>query len=217
MKQLFALFALLLLQLTAMAQRSSVSKNIIVDDLIMTIKVDIEEPGRTLHYHKRFNIEGLDSAERQALETRILDSLGVNGPAKAKRFQDNQPVASAHGAVISSRSRGYGATQNDTRSVNVDRRATGQQVDEIIIAERTETPEPQPSDSGTVESLTTNDHMPYSKQIKEDPETGRLFMRYRYEKDGEEFIFERTVNAQGKSDKEKSRIIRETEKSLGLH
>ncbi|OIN56248.1 hypothetical protein BLX24_25980 [Arsenicibacter rosenii] len=202
-----------------MAQRSSVSKNIIVDDLIMTIKVDIEEPGRTLHYHKRFNIEGMDSVERQALETRILDSLGVNGPAKAKRFQDNQPVASAHGAVISSRSRGYGATNSEVRSVTTGRRPTGEPIEEVVVTGYAKKPDSwskEPVDNETIEKLTTNDNMPYSKQIKDDPETGRLFMRYRYEKDGEEFIFERTVNAQGKSDKEKSRIIRETEKSLGL-
>ncbi len=51
----------------------------------------------------------------------------------------------------------------------------------------------------------------YTKEVVDNSENGTLFLRYRYEKNGEDVIFERTVKAKGKTDSEKQRIITETE------
>ena len=56
----------------------------------------------------------------------------------------------------------------------------------------------------------------FSKEVKYNSECGELFMRYKYEKDGEEYEYERTINAKNKTESERMHIIEETEKELGL-
>jgi len=56
----------------------------------------------------------------------------------------------------------------------------------------------------------------YKKTVVEDGENGRLKLRYEYKLDGEEHIFERTINLQGKTEADKQRIVADTERSLGL-
>ena len=207
MKPLSATILMLVVACTAaFAQRSSVSKNIIVDDLIMTIKVDVEEAGRSLHYHRSFNVEGMNREERQALEDRILDSLGVNSSKKRKLFRE-EPVAVAQGGTISSRNKTYSPTP-DSQATGV---YTSGQYGSGSVNSTTS------SASSPAKTVTLiGGEKPFTKEVNDDPETGRLFMRYRYTKDGEEVIYERTINTQGKTDKDKQRIIRETEKELGL-
>jgi len=56
----------------------------------------------------------------------------------------------------------------------------------------------------------------FSKEVRYNPACGELFLRYVYQKDGEEYEYERTVNARNKSESERTQIIEETEKALGL-
>ncbi len=56
----------------------------------------------------------------------------------------------------------------------------------------------------------------FEKEVKYNSETGELFMRYRFNKDGEEVIYERTINAADKSEKERKNIIEKIEQELGL-
>ncbi|MBD2751574.1 hypothetical protein [Spirosoma validum] len=57
---------------------------------------------------------------------------------------------------------------------------------------------------------------PYTKEVNYDPESGQLFLRYRFQKDGEDFTYDRTVNARDKSQQERQRIIDGVEKEIGL-
>ncbi|GAB3916140.1 hypothetical protein [Larkinella terrae] len=57
---------------------------------------------------------------------------------------------------------------------------------------------------------------PYTKEVKFKPESGELFIRYRFKKDGDEFIYERTMNARNKSEKERQRIVESIENEIGL-
>jgi len=57
---------------------------------------------------------------------------------------------------------------------------------------------------------------PISKEVKYNTECGELFLRYKYEKDGEEYEYERTINAKNKSESERMHMIEETERELGL-
>lgn len=143
--------------------------------------------------------------EQQALEDRILDSLGVNTPKKRKLVKD-EPVAVAQ--------RSHAGTTwekpADVSTPSIQSATTNREQQGGLTAEVQSTP----ARPGTVVRI--GGDKPYTKEINDDQETGRLFLRYRYTKDGEEYIYERTVNTQGKSDKEKQRIIRDTEKELGL-
>lgn len=205
MKPLLTTICLLAISAATFAQRSSVSKNIIVDDLIMTIKVDVEETGRSLHYHRSFKVEGMSQEERQALENHILDSLGINTPVKHKKYKE-EPVAMAQGSGVS--------TWSKPDEVTLESPTTGATM--YSQGQRAATTVTGSAQSPSNQATLVGGSKPYTKEVNDDPETGRLFMRYRYTKDGEEYIYERTVNAQGKSDKEKQRIIRETEKEIGL-
>ena len=57
---------------------------------------------------------------------------------------------------------------------------------------------------------------PVSKEVNYNSGTGQLFMRYRFKKDGEEVIYERTINAAEKSEAERKRIVENIEKELGI-
>lgn len=56
---------------------------------------------------------------------------------------------------------------------------------------------------------------PFSKQIKYNAE-GQMYMHYQFVKNGEDFEYEKTLNANGKSEKERQRIIAETEQEIGF-
>jgi len=68
----------------------------------------------------------------------------------------------------------------------------------------------------STKTLSPNDVPPSSVLFREDKENGRLWMQYTFRKDGDELVFERTVNVIGKSEREKQAIIKETERSLGI-
>ena len=85
---------------------------------------------------------------------------------------------------------------------------------------------PKPDVTNEPEEVTTSDNQyrihrsaekkPFSKEVKYNSECGELFLRYKYEKDGEEYEYERTINAKNKSESERRHIIEETERELGL-
>ncbi|WP_128545983.1 hypothetical protein [Larkinella soli] len=60
------------------------------------------------------------------------------------------------------------------------------------------------------------DGTPYTKTIIEDTENNRLKLRYEYKVDGQEHVFERTINLNGRSESDRQRIIADTERNLGL-
>ncbi|CAG5003533.1 hypothetical protein DYBT9275_03173 [Dyadobacter sp. CECT 9275] len=57
---------------------------------------------------------------------------------------------------------------------------------------------------------------PYTKQIKYNPDNGQMYMRYRFNKNDEEFSYEKTLDASGKSEDERLRIIRDFERQIGV-
>ena len=57
---------------------------------------------------------------------------------------------------------------------------------------------------------------PYDKKIKYDSESGELYMRYQFLKNGEEFIYEKTVDVREKTEKQRQNIIRNFEKEIEL-
>lgn len=65
------------------------------------------------------------------------------------------------------------------------------------------------------ETKISDKKQPFSKQIKYDTE-GQMYMHYQFVKNGEDFEYERTLNASGKSEKERQSIITETEQEIGF-
>ncbi|GAA4410373.1 hypothetical protein GCM10023187_34860 [Nibrella viscosa] len=202
------LLTLLLLSagLTAVAQRSSLHQEINDNGKTLRIRVDAEQKGRAeIHYQRTFDVKGMSKEEKEALVSRVIDSLGIVEARHdvviiKKQRENREPDANlATAAKPASKEAGYAETKSVT---SVKHTRTTTTVNDGTVA----------SSSSGIGS--TNN--PFTKTIEEDPVSGRLKMHYEYTKDGEQFIFERTVNAQGKTEKEKQRLIEETEKSLGL-
>ncbi|MCF2442874.1 hypothetical protein L0657_02815 [Dyadobacter sp. CY345] len=67
-----------------------------------------------------------------------------------------------------------------------------------------------------IKNLSSATQKSFSKEVRYNSECGELFLRYKYEKGGEEYEYERTINAKNKSKSERMHIIEETERELGL-
>jgi hypothetical protein len=73
MKTLVTLI-LLSISFGAVAQRSS-SKHITTDGRQLRIRVELEQAGRSVHYNRSFNVDGMDEKAVKALENHVIDSL----------------------------------------------------------------------------------------------------------------------------------------------
>lgn len=91
-------FLLVIIGFGAMAQRSSYRKEVTNNGHELRIRVDVEQPGRSVHYQRSFDVADLDDEAVKALQQHVLDSLGVSdGPAAppAGRHRTTQSVTSA--------------------------------------------------------------------------------------------------------------------------
>jgi hypothetical protein len=179
---------------SAVAQRSS-SKHITTDGRQLRIRVDIDEPNRSVHYSRTFDVANMDQSTIKSLENRIVDSL--------EQAPTDQVV------VVSDRK----DRKHSARNMKQD--------DPVPYTRTYENKSYEHSyeysvDAKSTPSFSPSDVIPSSVQVREDKEAGRLWMQYTFEKDGEELIIERTANVLGKSEREKQAIIRETERSFGI-
>ena len=176
-------------------ERSSISRSINDNGKTLHIKIDVEQPSRDIHYDQEFDASGMSKEEKDALVSSIQDSLGVHvvvSPPRAPKPptapRDGVRPTRYESGEVAVATRGTG---NSNRSKNED----SQLPKNVIVAP---------------------DGTPYTKTVSEDPENNRLKLKYEYKLDGEEHVFERTINLQGKSESEKQQLIAETERTLGL-
>lgn len=190
MKMLFTL-SLLAVGFSAVAQRSS-SKTITTDGQQLRIRVDIEQPGQSVHFNRSYDVADMDAGAVKALENRVLDSLD--------RASTSAPKAAVWRSSAKSKKKECKETAavvyvSDNHDVDTD--------DQTLQASASPT-------------LSPSDVAPSSVLFREDKENGRLWMQYTFKKDGEELIIERTANVLGKTEREKQAIIKETERSFGI-
>ncbi|GAB2586267.1 hypothetical protein [Spirosoma areae] len=176
----------------AVAQRSS-SKHITTDGRQLHIRVDIEEPNRSVHYSRSFDVADMEAKAVKALESQILDSL------------DQAPSNQYKTAVVEKK---HEAKSTKTQC--------SEQTASVRSAEATAATTAESMQASTDSSLSPSDVAPSSVLVREDKENGRLWMQYTFQKDGEELIIERTANVIGKTEREKQAIIKETERSFGI-
>ncbi len=80
MMKTFLSTLLLLAGATAMAQtsvHSNLNTSINDDNKTYSIRIDGDRNGKVIHYDRTFNVAGLSKAQKEALKTRVLDSLGL--------------------------------------------------------------------------------------------------------------------------------------------
>ncbi|GAB3895862.1 hypothetical protein [Spirosoma agri] len=192
----FFTFLLLAIGFSAVAQRSSFSKEVTTNGQQLRIRVDAEQEGHSLHYNRSFDVSELDARAVKALESHILDSLDQEfdgryaGLFKERKREVKQRKIQRDDDVVSVASVHVDVDENDSRDQSMTARSSRE--------------------------LTPNEAAPSSVIHREDKENGRLWMQYTFKKDGDELVFERTANVLGKSESEKKAIIKETERSMGI-
>ncbi|WP_247233095.1 hypothetical protein [Telluribacter sp. SYSU D00476] len=195
MKTLATLF-LLAISFTAVAQQYLFHEEVHDDGKRLKIKVDIEEKGRSIHYSNTFNVSGMSKEEKEDLVARTLESV------KGRKTQEELSTAYAPRPARSA-TRIASATCPEARSTVAHRDAPATWT--TASAEATASANP-----------VMEKHSPFQKSIEEDIEAKRIKVRYEYFENGEEHIFERTINTEGRTEREIKKLLEETEKSLGL-
>ncbi|GAB3905149.1 hypothetical protein GCM10028803_35600 [Larkinella knui] len=177
-------------------ERSSISRSINDNGKTLRIKIDVEQSSRAIHYDQEFDASGMSKEEKDALISSIQDSLGVHVVVSPPRAP--KPPVAPRGGVR--------PTRYESGEVAVVARGTGNSGNRS-----------RNEDSNLPKNvIVAPDGTPYTKTVIEDAENNRVKLKYEYKLDGEEHVFERTINLQGKSETEKQQIIAETERNLGL-
>jgi hypothetical protein len=178
----------------AFGQSKTIQKCTIDDGNALSIHVSGNVDGEDFGFDHTFDLSSLDKIARLVFKDKILDSIDL--PVLEMPEQPTIPKAPR--------------APKAARAVGAPNTAA---VPEAEVSSND-------SDAETSADLYKNrrsaEKKSFSKEIKYNSECGELFMRYKYEKDGEEYEYERTVNAKNKTESERMHIIEETEKELGL-
>ncbi|WP_080054642.1 hypothetical protein [Spirosoma aerolatum] len=184
----------------AMAQKhSSLSTSINDDEKTLSIRVNGTVDGQKIDYDRSFNVSGLNLAERNALRERILDSLHISRPEPP--IPPTEPAMSIAAPAAPKAPKAPKPPRFDgSESVTII------SSDGPMIT----------SSNGNSQAVAVGGKNPYTKEVNYDSETGKLFLRYRFQKDGEDITYERTLNARDKSQQERQQLIERIEKEIGI-
>jgi len=175
----------------AFGQSKTVHKSIVSDGNALSIHVSGSIDGEDFDFDHTFDISSFDKIAKLVFKDKILDSMDVI--VSEIPGQPNIPKV-----------------PKTPKPPKAPRHATAPKSDVTNEPEEVTTSDNQYRNHRSAEKK------PFSKEVKYNSECGELFLRYKYEKDGEEYEYERTINAKNKSESERRHIIEETERELGL-
>lgn len=182
-----SILSLTLVSSLAIAQHRSISSSTNDDGKTMSIRIHGTIDGKSIDFDRTYEVAHLSKTERKELRAHILDSLGLEMPVPpTPPTPPTPPVPPTPPAPP--------------------------------------VPPVKSSDSYGVSSQSTHKHTQtttssdqlFDKEVKYNAESGQLFVHYRYIKNGEEVLYERTLNAPNKSAAERQQIVDRIEKELEL-
>ncbi len=183
-----------LLLTDAAAQQRTVRKSIDDDGRKLIVEIDIDQPGEPVHFRGNYNVARMSKRQKERLIDHLLDSLQLPKESNAVALLDGPERANP--APINPASAVVRASQPCPQNTAL-----------VASASVTETPtSPAASPVASTES-----GLPYTRSVEENRATGQLRMRYEYKREGDERVFERTVDVRTKSKAEKKRLIEETD------
>jgi hypothetical protein len=182
----------------AIAQkRAYLSRSVDDDGKKLSIKVSGTIDGKDIDVSKSFDVEGMSNEDREALREQVLSSIaegnldlpGPKVPCKVSVSVDlsKPPVPPAPDSPE--------PMAFSSNEVNAEMISSGK---------------------GFIKEPVSNDPKGFSKQVRYNSETGEMFIKYRFMKNGEEYIYEKTVNAADKSEKQRSQIVEKFESEIEL-
>jgi hypothetical protein len=169
-------------------KHSSLHRSINDDGKTLSIRVNGTINGEPIDYNRTFDVANLTKDERDALRVRVLDSLNVSMPEPPK--PPKAPVVPRTPPVPRLRSESVTIISGDEPTV------VARGANDLTMA--------------------VGGKNPYTKEVKYNSESGELYLRYRFQKDGEEITYERTLNARDKSKEERLQLIEGIEKEIGV-
>jgi len=192
----------------AIAQkRAYLSRSIDDDGKKLSIKVSGTLDGKEVDVDKTFDVEGMSQEDREALRDKVLSSIAEGNlelPAPKGVCKESVAVA---------------ARQRKSKPVPPVAPASEASADEpetMAFSSNEVNAEMVSSGKGFIKEPASKYPKDFSKHVRYNSETGEMFIKYRFMKDGDEYIYEKTVNAAEKSEKERQRIIQNFESEMGL-
>lgn len=189
-RKFLTVFLLASVSTLAFAQkRTDLSRTIDDNGDKLSIRVYGTVDGREINFDRTFEVKDLSKQERNDLADHVLDSLGLE---KMRVPSPPSPPSGPHAPTA---------------------------------------PEPPvhlfADDSGSYAPVmvSKNDNslahavggvQPFIKELKFNPESGQMFMRYRFTKNDEEYTYEKTINVIDKTEQERQKVISDFEKEIEL-
>ena len=176
-----------LLSLSVIAQKTiSINHSINDDGKNLSINVKGSVNGKAVDYDRTFDVSGMNKEQKDALKRSVYDSLGLPDPVAPRA-----PLK-PHAPVPAV---------------------------ELVAPPAPPTPAALPVISSKTpynELYSIGGDHPYTKEIKYNPKTGVLYMKYRFIRNGEEVTVEKSVDAKDKSKEERDQLIKKFEKETGI-
>ncbi|WP_426293077.1 hypothetical protein ACN9ML_27375 [Dyadobacter endophyticus] len=182
----------------AIAQkRACLSRSIDDDGKKLSIKVSGTLDGKEVDINKTFDVDGMSKEDREALRERVLSSIAVGNldlPAPKGIGRESVAVVSPKPPVA----------------------PTAPSPEPMAFSSNEMNAEMISSGKGFIKEPVSKDTKGLSKHVRYNSETGEMYIKYKFMKDGDEYIYEKTVNAAEKSEKERLKIIENFESEMGL-
>ncbi|GAB4010015.1 hypothetical protein GCM10028808_19940 [Spirosoma migulaei] len=184
----------------AMAQHgTSISRNINDDGKTLSIRVKGTVDDKPIDYDRTFDVSNLNKDERDALREHILDSLNVSMPAPPRPPRAPRASLAPHAPM-------------PPRAPIAPRALRSPESTAIISSDQ----ETVSVTNGDNQTMAVGGKHPYTKEVKYNSDAGQLYLRYKFQKDGDDVTYERTIDVQNKSQQERQRLIEDIEKSIGV-
>lgn len=178
-----------LISFAGMSQKNvSLSKSVNDNGKSLHIQIDGTVDGKPVNYNKSFNVEGLSKAEKEELQGKVMNELGISNVSAPKAPEAPGPAVVAKSPAVKSDANSDFDRSFDRANASV---TTGYKQNQAKIKG-------------------------FSKDISFDPRSGVLCMKYSFTKEGVEYISEKTVDSGAETPQKRARIIEEFEKEIGL-
>ncbi len=203
----------------AIAQkRAYLSRSIDDDGKKLSIKVSGTLDGKDVDINKTFDVEGMSQEEREGLRDKVLSSIAEGNlelPAPKGVCKESVAVAS-HSSKRKPKPPVAPAAPKPSVGEWSDNGASDEGPETMAFSSNEVNAEIVSSGKGFIKEPASKYPKDFSKHVRYNSETGEMFIKYRFMKDGDEYIYEKTVNAAEKSEKERQRIIENFESEMGL-